>query len=104
MYPQILTINDGETASFTCISHVKPVWTFEDGPIPLNFKTSTSLMNNLTYIVTIHDVSITNGGYYECEGTDNKGFLFLSRVRLIVASKIPISRALTFSRSFCSTK
>ena len=82
IYPSIHIAEISQTHSFTCESTTTSKWTFNDGNLPPNVKK----FNRTT--ITIFEITPTNRGYYECQGTTESIQYFYAKALLKVVGKL----------------
>ena len=70
--PKSQTTELGEWVKFECFTITPTRWTFNDGNLPTN---AMILDNRFLYI---RDITVSNKGYYECEGSIKGDDVFYS--------------------------
>ena len=70
----------GQSASITCYSSTKPVWTKDDNKLRRGIKVTDKS-------IVISSVKWDDMGIYTCEGTTRGGILFEADSELFVAGK-----------------
>ncbi len=92
----IVTLHN--STKFRCQSDTRPLWKFNNGPLPANHIIGEFMKGRLISELKLYNITQSNEGIYSCEGEDKFGS-FKQNATLIIDSKLNNCK---YSRTPCS--